>query len=144
MEFYVDSVFVQGLQTDLITTCSLGDNGAALYNTGGYFGGGKVNTPVLVCIDRSKQNNQHYLLTIKSGHNIFENGNNNLYLQGQTFPGGKILYSSDVITIGRNIDSTQVEGDVVVKGGVLTLDSNKRTIISNGFCCKGGARLIIK
>lgn len=144
MKFYADSVFVQGLQTDIITTSSLGDNGDAFYRTGEYFGGGKVNTPVLVCIDRLEQNNQHYLLTIKSGHNVWGNGYNNLYLQGQTFPGGKILYSSDVITIGRNIDSTQVGGDVVVKHGTLTFDSSKRTVISNGFRCEEGARLIIK
>ena len=144
IKFYADSVFVQGLQTDIITTCSLEDNGAGFYNTGEYFGGGKVCTPVLVCINRSKPNNQHYLLTIKSGHNIWENGINNLHLQGQTFHGGRILYSSDVIIVGHNIDSTQVQGDVVVKHGTLTFDSSKRTVISNGFRCEEGARLIIK
>ncbi|MBE6292830.1 MAG: hypothetical protein E7091_10560 [Bacteroidales bacterium] len=148
MKFYPDSVFVQGLQTDIITMTSLGDNGATYYRTGEYYGEGSPNVPVLVCVDRSKipnkYANDYFLLTVKSGRNIFENENNTLYLQGQTFPGGKISYTSDVIIVGNNVDSTQTQGNVVVKQGTLAFDSSVKTVIKNGFKCEKGARLIIK
>lgn len=144
MKFYPDSVFVQGLQSDIITTSSIGDNGNAFYYTEQYFGGGNPNVPVLVCIDRSKHTNENFLLTVKSGNNILENGYNTLYLQEQTFSGGNISYTSDVIIVGNNVDSMQTQGDVVVKHGALTFDSNEKTIIKSGFRCEKGARLTIK
>lgn len=148
MKFYPDSVFVQGLQTDIITTTSLGDNGATYYRTGEYFGGGNPDVPVLVCVDRSKHpnkyTNDYFLLTIESGRNIFEDGNNTLYLQGQTFPGGNISYTSDAIIVGRDVDSTEMQGDVVVKQGTLIFNSSVKTVIQNGFKCEKGAKLIIK
>lgn len=148
MKFYPDSVFVQGLQSDIITTSSLEDNGNAFYHTGQYFGGGSPDVPVLVCVDRSKHPNKYandyFLLTIKSGHNILENGNNTLYLQGQAFPGGNISYTSDAIVVGCDVDSTQTQGNVVVKQGTLIFNSSVKTVIQNGFKCEKGARLTIK
>lgn len=81
---------------------------------------------------------------IKSGNNILTNGYNTLHLQGQAFPGGNISYTSDIIIIGSDIDSTQIQGDVVVKHGTLTFDSSETSVIKNGFRCEEGARLIIK
>ena len=148
MKFYPDSIYVEGLQTDIITMTSFGDNGATFYRTGEYYWGGSLNVPVLVCIDRSKHPdkyaNDFFLLSTKSGRNILENGNNTLYLQGQTFPGGKISYTSDVIVVGNDVDSTQTQGNVVVKQGTLTFDSSVKTVIQNGFKCEKGAKLIIK
>ena len=148
IKFYPDSVFVQGVQTDIISTTSLGDNGATFYRTGEYFGGGSHNVPVLVCVDRSKHTdksrNDYFLLTTKSGRSILDNGNNTLYLQGQTFPGGNISYTSDAIIVGNDVDYTQTQGNVVVKQGTLTFDSSVKTLIQNGFKCEKGARLIIK
>ena len=144
IKFYPDSVFVQGLQTDIITTSSIGDNGNTFYRTGEYFGGGNPEVPVLVCIDRSKHTKDNFLLTIKSGRNVLENGYNTLYLQEQIFPGGNISYASDVIIVGDDVDSAQTQGDVVAKHGALTFDSNEKTIIKSGFRCEKGARLTIK
>ena len=83
-------------------------------------------------------------MTVESGHNYLENGNNTLYLQGQTFSGGNISYTSDAIIVGNDVDSTQTLGNVVVKQGTLTFDSSVKTVVQNGFKCDKGARLIIK
>ena len=53
-------------------------------------------------------------------------------------------YRGNAIIVGNNVDSTQTQGNVVVKQGTLTFDSSVRTVIQNGFKCEKGARLIIK
>ena len=140
IEFYPDSTFVRGLGYDMITTSSVGDNGQAFYNSGYYYGGGRTNVPVSVCLYRP----ECYILTVESGNNILENGINTLYLQGQVFPGGNISYTSDAIIVGNDVDATQTLGNVVVKQGTLTFDSSVKTVIKNGFKCEKGVRLTIK
>ena len=140
MKFYPDSIYVEGLHYDVITVKSVDDNGENFYYSGNYYGGWSIAVPVLVCFERAG----YYILMVKPGRNVFENGNNILYLQGQTFPGGKISYTSDVIVVGNDVDSTQTLGNVVVKQGTLTFDSSVKTVIPNGFKCEKGARLIIK
>ena len=140
IKFYPDSVFAEGLRTDSLTTTSLGDNGETFYKDAFCYAGGSTTEPVLVCVKREG----YYILTVESGHNYWKNGYNTLYLQGQTYLGGKISYASDVIAVGNDVDSTQTQGNVVVKQGTLTFDSSVRTVIQNGFKCEKGARLIIK
>lgn len=114
--------------------------GEAFYIDGFRYAVGSTSAPVLVCIKREG----YYILTVESGHNILENGNNTLYLQGQAFPGGNISYTSDAIVVGCDVDSTQTQGNVVVKQGSLIFDSSVKTVIQNGFKCEKGARLTIK
>ena len=141
MEFYPDSTFVEGLQDDSLTVTSLGDNGTAFYKDAFRYAMGSTTVPVIACIKRLGC----YILTVKSGDYIWENGCNVLYLQDQKFFGGNITYKSDVITIGNNVDSNQDVGDVQIKNdATLLFDSNKRTIIQSGFKCEKGAKLIIK
>lgn len=140
IKFYPDYVFSEGLATDSVTATSLGDNGEAFYIDGFRYAVGSTSAPVLVCIKREG----YYILTVESGHNILENGNNTLYLQGQAFPGGNISYTSDAIVVGCDVDSTQTQGNVVVKQGSLIFDSSVKTVIQNGFKCEKGARLTIK
>ena len=140
IKFYPDSVFAEGMRTDSITTTSLGDNGETFYKDAFCYAGGSTTAPVLVCVKREG----YYILTVESGHNYLENGNNTLYLQGQTFSGGNISYTSDAIIVGNDVDSTQTQGNVVVKQGTLTFDSSMKTVVQNGFKCEKGARLIIK
>lgn len=140
IKFYPDSVFAEGMRTDSLTTTSLGDNGETFYKDAFCYAGGSTTEPILVCVKREG----YYILTVESGHNYWKNGYNTLYLQGQTYLGGKISYASDVIVVGNDVDSIQTQGNVVVKQGTLTFDSSVRTVIQNGFKCEKGARLIIK
>ena len=140
MKFYPDSIYIEGLHYDVIAIKSVNDNGENFYYSGNYYGGWSIDVPVLVCFERTG----YYILMVKPGRNVLDNGNNTLYLQGQTFPGGNISYTSDVIIVGNDVDSTQTQGNVVVKQGTLTFDSSVNTVIQNGFKCEKGARLIIK
>lgn len=141
MEFYPDSTFVEGLQDDSLTVTNLGDNGTAFYKDDFRYAMGNTTVPVIACIKRLG----YYILAVKSGDYIWENGCNVLYLQDQKFFGGNITYKSDVIKIGNNVDTNQEVGDVQIKNdATLLFDSNKRTIIQNGFKCEKGARLTIK
>lgn len=102
---------------------------------------GNTTVPVIACIKRLG----YYILAVKSGDYIWENGCNVLYLQDQKFFGGNITYKSDVIKIGNNVDTNQEVGDVQIKNdATLLFDSNKRTIIQNGFKCAKGAKLVLK
>ncbi len=140
MKFYPDSIYIEGLHYDVIAIKSVNDNGEKFYYSGNYYGGWSIDVPVLVCFERAG----YYILMVKPGRNVFENGNNTLYLQEQTFPGGNISYTSDAIIVGNDVDSTQTQGNVVVKQGTLTFDSSVKTVIQNGFKCEKGAKLIIK
>ena len=108
----------------MIAIKSVNDNGENFYYSGNYYGGWSIDVPVLVCFERAG----YYILMVKPGRNVLENGNNTLYLQGQTFPGGNISYTSDVIIVGNDVDSTQTQGNVVVKQGTLTFDSSVNRI----------------
>ena len=99
---------------------------------------------VLLCGTLSGFAEKTPIKTVESGHNILENGNNTLYLQGQAFTGGNISYTSDAIVVGCDVDSTQTQGNVVVKQGSLIFDSSVKTVIQNGFKCEKGARITIK
>lgn len=140
MKFYPDSIYIEGLHYDVIAIKSVNDNGEKFYYSGNYYGGWSIDVPVLVCFERAG----YYILMVKPGRNVFENGNNTLYLQEQIFPGGNISYTSDAIIVGNDVDYTQTQGNVVVKQGTLTFDSSVKTVIQNGFKCEKGAKLIIK
>lgn len=74
-----------------------------------------------------------------------ENGCASLYLQNASYPGGKVNYSAEYITIGSEVDETCEEGEVKVKTNAeLVLNCDYRTVICNNFKCEKGARLIIR
>ena len=54
-------------------------------------------------------------------------------------------YCGNNIIIGNNVTSTQLYGDVVVKGSAkMIVNSDTPTIIKNGFSCRKGSTLVIK
>ena len=77
---------------------------------------------------------------------VVDDNVNLLYLQNQIFTCGEISYYSDCIFIGKDIDITEEEeGKIAIREGTrLTIDSDKKSIIYNGFRCEKGAQLIIK
>ena len=65
------------------------------------------------------------------------------YIQNVVFEQDAYCRGNNIV-IGNNVDSTQIQGNVIVKQATLTIDGVGKTIIQNGFKCEKGAKLIIK
>lgn len=67
---------------------------------------------------------------------------NDIYVQNQTFTSSATI-SGDNVFIGRNVTTSQPEGNVNVNGGTLTIHGNNKVVIKNGFNVNLGGQLII-
>ncbi|MBO4589494.1 MAG: hypothetical protein J5698_00785 [Bacteroidaceae bacterium] len=104
------------------------------------------NPPITSSICLTKKN--HIPLYTETGRFVWNNGKYSLLLQNLTYKSNVVRYESDEfdnIYVGRNVDNTIENGDVIIEeGGAVELYAYHRTTIQPGFRCKTGGKLKIK